>query len=243
MTATQSHETVQKYPFQLRGSLQTVLVLRIKDPDTPEFFPLLVDKIAHSPDFFRDAPVVIDVAAIVKSQPLDMPRFAEELRRHRLFPIGIQNGDGDWNEEAKRANLAVFGAGGPAKDESALGSPRSVAPASPSRRGSARLITQPVRGGQEIISQDGDLVVTAMVGHGAEIAATGHIHVYGTLRGRAFAGIDGDEQAMIFCDRLNAQLISIAGIHLVNDEIDAELIDQRVQIRCDGERLHLTPLP
>jgi septum site-determining protein MinC len=63
------------------------------------------------------------------------------------------------------------------------------------------------------------------------------VHVYGTLRGRAFAGIDGDESAMIFCDQLDAQLLSIAGVHLVSEEIDPQLIGRRVRVRLDGERL------
>ena len=75
-----------------------------------------------------------------------------------------------------------------------------------------------MRGGQQI-TVDGDLVIMAAVSPGAELAATGHIHVYGTLRGRAFAGIAGDEQALIFCDQLEAELLSVAGVHLVGEEI------------------------
>ncbi|MEO1018340.1 MAG: septum site-determining protein MinC [Pseudomonadota bacterium] len=229
---------MRTYPFQVRGTLQTVLVLRITNIDDPEFVPLLVDKIAHSPDFFRDAPLVIDVGAIASTEPIDLRKFAVELRRHRLCPIGIQHGTPEWNEEALNSDLAVFGAGGtPQQEERPLSAAAKKAPAA--KRGAAKFITEPIRGGQQIIVHDGDLVVLSTVGHGAELAATGHIHIYGHLRGRAFAGIDGDESAMIFCDRMDAQLVSVAGIHLVNEEIDPKLMSKRVRVSCDGERLHL----
>ncbi len=111
------------------------------------------------------------------------------------------------------------------------------------KRGAAQLITEPVRGGQQLHAPDGDLVVLGAVGHGAELAAAGHIHVYGALRGRAFAGINGDEKAMIFCDQLHAELLSIAGVYLVNEDIDQRLLNRRVRVHCDGEKLVLNPLP
>ena len=51
-------------PFQVRGAMQTLLSLRGLAPDDPNFFPLLVDKIAHSPDFFRSAPLLLDLGAL-----------------------------------------------------------------------------------------------------------------------------------------------------------------------------------
>ena len=78
---------------------------------------------------------------------------------------------------------------------------------------------------------------SAPVSAGAELAAAGHIHVYATLRGRAFAGIGGDEQALIFCDQLEAELVSIAGVHLVNEEIDPKALRKRARIVLDRDRL------
>src|SRR5207237_3532700 len=85
-----------------------------------------------------------------------------------------------------------------------------------------RLITQPVRSGTQIYARGTDLVVTAPVSAGAEIMADGNIHVYAALRGRALAGADGDVEARIFCSRLEAELISIAGRYLVSDQIPPE---------------------
>jgi septum site-determining protein MinC len=228
-----------------------MLSLRLLAPGAPDFFQLLLDKVAHSPEFFRSAPVVLDVSPVAGQPPIDLAAFAEQLRQHRLMPVGIQNGSPAWDEAALRAGLALFGAGGPAAAAtSAGGGGRAgaavVKAAVPepvvARRGPALTITETVRGGQQIVAADGDLVVAATVGHGAEVAAAGHVHVYGPLRGRAFAGIEGDEGAMIFCDQLEAQLLSIAGVHLVNEEIDPKLLGRRARVRLERERLVVQPV-
>lgn len=226
-------------PFQVRGSLQTVLALRLLAPDDPNFIPRLVDKVAHSPDFFRNAPLVLDVGALAGQDPLDFALLAEHLRQHRLMPVGVQNGSPEWNEAAMAAGLAVFGPGSAPRSvpETPVrsGAPAAgIAPAA--KAGPARVVNEPVRGGQQIVAA-GDLVVTAPVSVGAELCATGHIHVYGTLRGRAFAGIEGDEAAMIFCDQLEAELLSIAGVHLVAEEIDPKHQRRRARVELEDERL------
>lgn len=240
VAAVKSPVEGRQAPFQVRGSLQTVLSLRILSPHDPNFIPLLVDKIAHSPDFFRSAPLVLDVGAIASQPPLDLALLAEHLRQHRLVPVGIQNGTSEWDEAATAAGLATFGAGSPTRQaaEPPPGSPAMPAagPTTAPRGRPARVIAEPVRGGQQIVA-DGDLVVTAPVSAGAELAASGHIHVYGTLRGRAFAGIEGDETALIFCDQLEAELLSIAGVHLVSEGIDQKHQRRRARVALEGERL------
>jgi septum site-determining protein MinC len=128
--------------------------------------------------------------------------------------------------------------------------PEPVAPAvqapAPEASGSGRaatIVTEPVRAGQQIHAGGGDLVVLAPVSPGAELLAEGHVHVYSSLRGRAHAGIGGDHNARIFCHSLNAQLVSIAGLYLVNAEVDERWLGQRVQIRCVDEAIVMEPLP
>ena len=54
------------------------------------------------------------------------------------------------------------------------------------------LLESPVRSGQSVVFTEGDVTVLGSVGSGAEIVAGGSIHVYGTLRGRAMAGVNGN---------------------------------------------------
>jgi septum site-determining protein MinC len=90
------------------------------------------------------------------------------------------------------------------------------------------LITKPIRSGQRIYSH-GDLIVLAQVGAGAEILAEGNIHVYGTLRGRALAGVQGNVDARIFCSDLQAELISIAGHYKISDDIQGAVSNTPIQ--------------
>jgi septum site-determining protein MinC len=104
------------------------------------------------------------------------------------------------------------------------------------------LIETPVRSGQAVINTDGDVIVLGSVASGAEIIAAGSIHVYGTLRGRALAGIYGSETARVFCRRFEAELIAIGSTHKVTEEIDPKLRQKPVQAWVAGNELKIASL-
>ncbi len=97
-------------------------------------------------------------------------------------------------------------------------------------------ITHPVRSGQRIYTH-GDLTVVGSVSAGAEVIADGNIHIYGALRGRAIAGAQGNKSARIFCQTLDAELISIAGNYKPNEDIDDEYRGQNIQISLANEKI------
>ena len=72
-------------------------------------------------------------------------------------------------------------------------------------------------------------MVVAPVSSGAELIAHGNIHVYGRLRGRALAGVNGDRSARIFCQSLDAELIAIAGLYRTSEDLGPEVRKQRIQ--------------
>jgi septum site-determining protein MinC len=109
-----------------------------------------------------------------------------------------------------------------------------------SARPPARLVTEPVRSGTQIYARGTDLIVTAAVSAGAELVADGHIHVYGALRGRALAGAGGDVEARIFCSRLEAELVSIAGRYLVSEQLPPEQRGSAVHIALVDDQLTVT---
>jgi septum site-determining protein MinC len=233
-------------PFKLMGGSYTMMVLRIEDPNDHTFFPLLLDKIAQAPNFFRHAPVVLDVQAIAESgRPFNFAEFGRRLRQHLLIPVGVQNGNDALNQAAISAGMSVLPPGRPAQMAdraremaSAEGTAAREPQAAATEPGSGSLlVTDPVRSGRQLYAHRGDLVIMAPVSHGAELLADGHIHVYGPLRGRALAGVTGDVNARIFCQSLDAELISVAGYWRVREDIDESLIGKPVQIRLEGERL------
>jgi len=63
-------------PFQLRGNNFTVMVLKLVAPDDPSFFPQLLSKIRQAPNFFKNAPVVLDLEELDESAgPADFIDF------------------------------------------------------------------------------------------------------------------------------------------------------------------------
>ena len=100
----------------------------------------------------------------------------------------------------------------------------------PPQQGPASLLLEsPVRSGQSIVFPDGDITVLGSVASGAEVIAGGSIHIYGALRGRAFAGSGGNSRARIFCSKVEAELLAIDGLYRTADEIEAELRSQPIQ--------------
>ncbi len=104
------------------------------------------------------------------------------------------------------------------------------------------LLESPVRSGQSIIFTEGDVTVLGSVGSGAEIVAGGSIHVYGTLRGRAMAGVNGNSAARIYCQKIEAELLAIDGYYQTAEQIDASLRNRPAQAWLQGEIMRITPL-
>jgi septum formation inhibitor MinC len=104
------------------------------------------------------------------------------------------------------------------------------------------VVTQPVRGGQIVRAERTDVVVLAPVNPGAEVVADGHVHVYAALRGRAHAGAAGQRDARVFCQRLEAELVSIAGVTITFDELPRACIGKPAQIFLRDGRCVVAPL-
>jgi len=249
--------------IQIRGASYTLLVLELPDPKDQTFYSRLADKIGQAPNFYRFAPVVVDLKDLADAPPFNMAEMGRRLRQHSLIPIGVQNGTPEQNKVAVDAGWTVFREGRPSLVEvGADGDKRTVETPDPqaedtpaietqatpavadsdSPDATAMVITQPVRSGRQVYAHQGDLVVLATASPGAELLADGHIHVYGTLRGRALAGVSGDTRARIFCRSLEAELVSVAGYWRVRDDIPEDLIGQPVQIFLKGERVMIEPL-
>ena len=69
--------------------------------------------------------------------------------------------------------------------------------------------------------------------------AAGNIHIYGRLRGRALAGVNGDTSARIFCHALDAELLAIAGLYRTSENLGPDTPRDNVQVWLDGETLRI----
>ncbi len=104
------------------------------------------------------------------------------------------------------------------------------------------LINRPVRSGQQVYARDTDLIIMGQVGPGAEVIADNNIHVYGPLRGRALCGVSGNSETRIFCQSLEAELVSVAGNFRVLEEIPENCRGKPAQIWFENDKINIEPL-
>jgi septum site-determining protein MinC len=252
MSVTAPKGQAEQAAFELRATTFTLPTLRLFAADLGELSRFLETKIAQAPEFFRNAPVVVDLSHLNEAA-LDFPLLVGLLRGLGLLPIGVRGGTEQHRETARLMDLAVLSQGsrGPA---AAVATRPAAAGAPPAARGPAekpapvaaaaggKLVTRPVRSGQRLYAQGGDLTVLAPVSSGAELMADGNIHVYGPLRGRALAGVKGNTEARVFCQDLRAELVSVAGHYRVSENLDPALAGRPVQVRLQDGRLIIEAL-
>ncbi len=241
--------------FQLKGGLYPLTVLQLLGTDLSQFEQQLDAKIQQAPKFFYHAPVVIDLQKLNQAHSavnsmIDFNHLASILLKKKLIPVGIKGGSPLQQTAASTAGLAILQDN--AKELAKIEEPNvkiayaahAVTEASTDEvRGSnCKIIVEPVRSGQQIYARGSDLIILAPVSHGAELLADGNIHVYGPLRGRALAGVTGDEKTHIFCQSLEAELISIAGQYKISEDIDQTLWRTAVDISMENGHLHIRPL-
>ena len=100
-----------------------------------------------------------------------------------------------------------------------------------------------LRTGQSLVQDQGDIILNAGMNSGSEVIASGNIHIYGNARGRVIAGAGGHSSARIFCNSLEAELISIAGTYCVADDIPKDMIKKPVHIYLNNKQeLEFEPL-
>lgn len=217
-----------------------VLVLALNDAVIIEH--QLQEKIQLAPEFFKNSPLVIDLQELNKqSLDIDIAELVDIFRSMHLLPIGFRGTTPRQQQQALELGIPTHT--GP--NQTPIDSPRhqTTQPAiePPSISTAATLITQPIRSGQRVYAS-GDLIILAQVSAGAEILAEGNIHVYGSLRGRALAGVQGNDKARIFCSDLQAELISIAGTYKISEDLTDTVRNRPVQICLQNNTLTIKDL-
>jgi septum site-determining protein MinC len=189
--------------------------------------------LARSPGFFLGKPVVLDLSTVDLSGSA-ISHLVMSLEKRSIRVLGIEGC------EAARltANMPPLLTGGRHAPV------QQVEPEKPEVRPPAAslLLDTPVRSGQSVVFPDGDVTVVGSVASGAEIVAGGSIHVYGTLRGRAMAGVNGNSSARIYCHKMEAELLAIDGYYQTAEEIPDALRNRPVQALLEGNVMRVTPL-
>ncbi|MDO6462415.1 septum site-determining protein MinC [Granulosicoccaceae sp. 1_MG-2023] len=240
---------------ELKGGMYTLLSLQIHSIEADAIELALKNKVQQAPGFFKETPIVIDLSPVEHMPELDTDKLLQLVKDYNLVAIAARVNDKS-SPAACSIKLPVLDAGGPRADKSADTAEQDKdgakdTPATPELTSGGvidmpvagpTIVTRPVRSGQQVYAQGGELVVLGQAGPGAELIADSNIHVYGPLRGRALCGVTGNTDARIFCRSLEAELVSVAGNYKPLEEIPADLKGKPAQIWLDGDRLVIEAL-
>jgi septum site-determining protein MinC len=218
------------------------------EPPVYDWLADLTGWISQAPGYFVGKPVILDLSAVTLSNSA-IVQLVSELQARDIRILGLEGVDplqagSDLPPVLTGGrSVAIAEPQGSAQPDSA---PQQSAHAEPepiqSQEPATLLLESPVRSGQSIVFPHGDVTVLGSVASGAEVIAGGSIHIYGTLRGRAFAGSHGNERARIFCSKVEAELLAISGFYRTADDIEAKLRSQPIQAWLKGDVMFIAPL-
>lgn len=251
--------------IELKGTNFTLSVIHLFDENIEVIKQGLLEKVAQAPSFFKFAPIVINISHIPDFN--DWKSLKDVTSLCGLHLVGISGcSNPELKAEINQAGIAVLTEGKkiePAKEtkpqdntptpvtdsvkpndvkDSVKSQPITETPPQSEPRLKTKVVTTPIRSGQQIYARNTDLVILNNVGAGAEVIADGNIHIYGIMRGKALAGASGDEDAQIFCQNLEAELLSIAGNYWLNDQIPKEQVGKPTLVKLTDQGLILEKL-
>lgn len=217
--------------IEFKSAPFTLLVLPVHDGAA--FASQLADKLSQLKGFFSGDALVLDFA---ESPTLNQFAFADVAalcRAASLNLVGVRHVNPVLQVAAEKTGLSVFP---DSAVEKSAKSPEPVAP-EPSLppHAPAKIIDKPVRAGQQVYAKGGDLIILSDVSAGAEVLADGSVHIYGSLRGKAHAGVSGDVTARVFAQTIEAEMLSVAGCYRTLDM--TEKYEQPAQVYLEGNRL------
>jgi len=244
--ASPQTQTAENAPaFDMKAGHFTVPTLLIRGDDSEALDRFLAQQVAKLPQFFEQAPLVIDLSQYPKDQPLDsLPMIVGMIRGHGMVPVGVRGASQEQREHARLLELAIMPR---LRNPQAGKTPKPAAkaepaPAPPPAHPAPMVIEQPVRSGQRIYAEGCDLVLLAGVSSGAEVMADGNIYAYGPVRGRLLAGVRDNTEARIFCRDLGAELVAIAGRYRVSEDLPSRHMGRSVHISLQENALQFASL-
>lgn len=258
--------------FRMKGTTLTSIVLEVIDFEPDNFEAQLSKKVASAPQFFTRSSLILHLIKPLSAtefellvalcrrlqlQPMAVKGEVAELKP-TINDLGLADvsqskfTDSALRSQKESANNGTESGSDKAHSNERAPQAQQQAAAEPSKSEPAptaapalkpaKVVNRPVRSGQQVYAEGSDLVVTASVSEGAELLADGNIHVYGTLRGRALAGVKGNTGARVFCQSLDAELISIAGQFIMHDTVKGECWKKPAQVYLEEETLRIEPL-
>lgn len=240
-------ETLALPYVRVRGRSFMAMVVTPEAP-TATWFAAFDQQMGRAANFFADRPVVANLEATLEEGGPDAVLIVlDGLDARGLRLVGIEGVDARLLAGTRWERLPKTLHGRDVTLEAPTGltlAADSETPASLEAKPGAPslLIDRPVRSGQSIVFEDGDVTIVGSVGSGAEVIAGGSIHVYGALRGRALAGLRVGAEARIFCQKFEAEMVGVDQLYRTSEHWGPGLHGRAVQVRSDRGALRLSAL-
>jgi len=213
--------------LKIKGEFQTLFRFIINNTDNIESD--IASQVGNNPDLFHLAPIIIEPAT-----NLDLFKIVSACHDNGLIPVGVKTTNGLQIKQAETLRLRVSQPktknSVPAKDSKTKKEPEL----------GYKIVSKPIRSGQQVYAKEAHLVIMRSVGAGSEVMADGDIHIYGALRGRAMAGVQGRQNSRIISQDMDAELIAIAGNYIVREDMPE--IKGAAQATLDHERIQFEKL-
>lgn len=248
--------------FNVKAGLTPITTLLIQSNDLNEIQQELSAKVAQAPKMFIRLPCIFDFSELEES--IDLAALHTLCHDFGMLPIGVKNSKIEHKDILERLSLADFGKSRGKTVKKSLDTDKiteEYVPHTPPETESHQDVSDkdindetiveadtikttihkfPVRSGQQLRAE-GDLVIFGLVSTGAEVLAGGSIQIFGPLRGRALAGIQGNNEATISCQSLEAELVAIAGEYKLFEDSEQHC-KQATVIQLDNGRLNIESL-
>lgn len=230
--------------FELKGSLFPLSVIHATDLSVTAIRAALEQKLSQAPAFFHQAAMVIQLTP--EQHDIDFTALKQLFHELNLVLVGVSGATPEQKTQAQQAGLAALRQGQNNKPVPNKPEPEQAAPATDGRVETVpmhtKLVEQNIRSGQQIYAKGADLIIRGAVGAGAEVIADGNIHIYGSLRGKAIAGAAGDTSKRIYCQNLQAELVSIAGHYWLSDSLQGDYWTKPCCIQMQGDSIAIRNL-
>lgn len=227
-------------PFRLVGRSHVLFVLTPQPPI--EFWLTELDAwVQRSQGFFDGKPIVLDLSQVSLAKPEFITLIAE-LKRRNIPVVAVDGIDSSLLDPDLPPLMSSSRSSEMAKVPDIVPVESQVSAEKHPTKLTSLVIDKPVRSGQSIVCKNGDVTVLGSIASGAEVIAGGSIHIYGTLLGRAMAGVAGNVQARIFCKNFNPELVAIDGTYATVEDAPSHLYGRPVQAWLEQDSLHLREL-
>jgi septum site-determining protein MinC len=106
---SQSPDQPPSGSLEIKSGSVNLLTLKLGDGDLERAAVQLREKVRNAPEFFRNAPIIVELSALnTYESTLDFQRLMALLRELGLRPVGVRGGHGALNQAAEAAGLAVL---------------------------------------------------------------------------------------------------------------------------------------